>query len=409
MTSYGVSRAPSRIIFGAGQRKALPALALGYGTRAFICSDGRFQQDPDLAALARAMTAAGVQVGVYDGTIAELPLSCILNAAEQARAFNPDVIIGLGGGSCLDIAKLVAVLLAHPGPLSNHYGEFRVPGPVIPMIAIPTTAGTGSEVTPVAVLDDPARATKVGISSPYLIPSVALCDPELTRSCPSRLTAIAGADALTHAIEAFTAVRKEAACDLALTQVFVGKNVQSDVHARVAIAALAHHLARAVEDGDDLRAREQVMFGALHAGLAFGVAGTAAAHAIQYPVGASTHTPHGAGVATLMPFVMEFNRKRRIPEFAEIARLFGVALPGDSDDVLSCKAIDAVESLFRRIGIPRSLGELGLADDQQAAISTQAMQAARLVNNNPEPLDADALRRIVAAAQVGDRALLSTF
>lgn len=406
MTLYGVSRAPHQILFGAGQRKALPALIQSHGRRAFICSDPRCRQDPELVALIRSTEAVGISVGIYDQTIAELPLSCILEATEQARAFKPDIVIGLGGGSCLDIAKLVALLLTHPGELSQHYGEFRVPGPVLPLIAVPTTAGTGSEVTPVAVLADPARATKVGISSPYLIPGIALCDPELTRSCPASLTAIAGADAMTHAIEALTCIRKPTSATLALTEVFVGKNAMSDVHARVAIAALAGNLGRAVRDGTDMAAREQVMFGALHAGLAFGVAGTAAAHAIQYPVGAATRTAHGSGVAALMPYVMAFNRRRRVPEFAEIARLFGVAAPGDSDEELSSKAIDAVDDLFQSIGIPRSLAELGLEDGQEHAIAAQAMQAARLVNNNPELLNLDAMHRIVAAAQLGDRSLL---
>ncbi|MBB4846242.1 alcohol dehydrogenase [Paucibacter oligotrophus] len=407
MNLYGVSRSPSQILFGAGQRHALPAVVRAYGRRVFICSDKRLRQDPALVALANSLEMAGIMVAIYEGTIAELPISCIQEAAALAKAFNPDVIIGLGGGSCMDIAKLVALLLAHPAELSNYYGEFRVPGPVRPLIAIPTTAGTGSEVTPVAVLADPARATKVGISSPYLIPVVALCDPELTRSCPKSLTAIAGADALTHAIEAFTSVRKSPTPELAQTQVFVGKNAMSDVHARVAISALAAHLAQAVEDGNDMQARAQVMYGALHAGLAFGVAGTAAAHAIQYPVGAETHTAHGAGVAALMPYVMEFNRRSRIPEFAEIARLFGVASVGDSDALLSRKAIDAVDALFQRIGIPRSLSELGLSDGQVHVVSIQAMQATRLVNNNPEALDEQAMRRIVDAAQSGDRSSLA--
>ncbi|UUZ66477.1 iron-containing alcohol dehydrogenase (plasmid) [Polaromonas sp. P1-6] len=408
MTNFGVSRSPTLVLLGSGQRKALAAVVRSYGSRAFICSDPRFDQDPVLAGMAADLRENGIAVDVYTETIAELPLDCILEAAERAKAFKPDVIIGIGGGSCLDIAKLVAVCLAHPGPLSNYYGEFRVPGPVVPLIAVPTTSGTGSEVTPVAVLADPVRDVKIGISSPYLIPQVAICDPELTLSCPRGLTAIAGADALTHAIEAFTAVRKPVTPELALQQVFVGKNVISDMHARAAIAAIAGYLERSVKDGTDLEAREQVMFGALSAGMAFGMAGTAAAHAIQYPVGASTHTAHGLGVAALMPYVMEFNLQACLPEFAEIAHLFGVARDGDSQEVLARKAIDAVEALLQRIGIPTSLAALGLAEDKQGWVAEQALQAARLVKNNPQPLDASHMRRLVAAAYAGDRSLLRT-
>lgn len=406
MNNFGVSRSPRLVLFGAGQRGALARTILSYGKRAFICTDIRFNQDPQLFAMADDLRANGIDVEVYADTIAELPLNCILDASERAAAFRPDVVVAIGGGSCMDIAKLVALRLAHPGPLSDYYGEFRVPGPVLPLIAVPTTSGTGSEVTPVAVLADPVRDVKIGISSPHLIPQVAICDPELTRSCPKALTAIAGADALTHAIEAFTAIRKPVTPDLALEQVFVGKNIISDMHARAAITALAGYLERAVTDGADMEARGQVMFGALSAGMAFAMAGTAAAHAIQYPVGASTHTAHGLGVAALMPYVMEFNLSECMPEFAEIARMFGVARDGDSQETNARRAIDAVAALLQRIGIPASLAALGLDHEKVGWVAQQAMQAARLVKNNPRPLDEQQMRKLVDAAQVGDRSML---
>jgi len=410
MNSFGVTRSPQTVLFGFGQRKALASIVKPFGSRAFICSDNRFFQDAMLAALVDDLRAAGIEVHVYDETVAELPMDCILSACAEARRFEPDVVIGIGGGSCLDIAKLVGVALSHPGSMSDFYGEFRVPGPILPVVAVPTTAGTGSEVTPVAVLADPERATKVGISSPHIIPRVAICDPELTLSCPARLTAIAGADAMTHAIEAFTAVRRQATPELAMNQVFVGKNIFSDVQARIAISALANNLAQAVEakataEGDRA-AHEQVMLGSLAAGMAFATAGTAAAHAIQYPVGAATHTAHGLGVALLMPYVMEFNLPSCIAEYAEIAHLFGQTTQGKTDEELARQGIDAVETLFRRIGIPRSLAELGLPEGQQSWVVEQSMAAARLVNNNPRPLDHSSVASIVAAAFAGDRSRL---
>ncbi|MFZ2857995.1 iron-containing alcohol dehydrogenase [Acidovorax sp.] len=407
MTNFGVSRSPRLTLFGAKQRFALPDVVKEFGNRVFICSDLRFLQDPNLLAMADSLREQGMTVDVYTGTIAELPLDCITEASERAAEFEPDVIVAIGGGSCLDLAKLVALSLAHAGPISNFYGEFKVPGPVLPLVAIPTTSGTGSEVTPVAVLADPVRDTKIGVSSPHLIPMVAICDPELTRTCPRSLTAIAGADALTHAIESFTAVRKPVTPNLGMTQVFVGKNTVSDMYARAAIKALAGNLERAVKNGEDMEAREQVMFGAMSAGMAFAQAGTAAAHAIQYPVGAATHTAHGTGVAALMPYVMEFNLKNCIPEFAEIAEMFGVAEKGDSAEVQARKGIDAVAGLFARIGIPSSLAELGLPEDKKAWVAQQAMQAARLVNNNPRTLDSESMVRLVNAAFAGKRAGLS--
>jgi alcohol dehydrogenase class IV len=249
------------------------------------------------------------------------------------------------------------------------------------------------------VVADDHRDLKVGVSSPHLIPHTAICDPELALSCPSGLTAHAGADALTHAIEAFTAVRREATPGLALERVFVGKNALSDTHALAAITALARHLPTAVEDGANLAARAGVMLGALHAGLAFGTAGTAAAHAIQYPVGALTHTPHGVGVAVLMPYVMAFNRPACGAEFARIARAMGVA--GDDEARLADAAIDAVAALLHRIGIPATLAELGLPAERVNWVAAQSLLAARLVTNNPRPLDEPALAAIVAAALGG--------
>ncbi|MDB5623346.1 MAG: iron-containing alcohol dehydrogenase family protein 1, partial [Devosia sp.] len=192
MSIYGAIRSPRAIYFGAGQRQALPAIVAALGQRVLLCSDERFTQDPMLTAIRTGLDAAGLTTELYDGTIAELPLACVAEATAQARSFAPDVIVGIGGGSCLDLAKLVALSLSHGDELSQFYGEFKVPGPVLPVVAVPTTAGTGSEVTPVAVLADPVRISKVGISSPYLIPEVAVCDPELTVTCPRGLTAVAG-------------------------------------------------------------------------------------------------------------------------------------------------------------------------------------------------------------------------
>lgn len=408
---YGVIRSPRSILFGSGQRHTLPALIKQLvpqpkspRIRALICTDNRFRADKTLSDVGKAIEAAGIDVEVFEDTIAELPKSCIEDAAKVAEGFKADILIGLGGGSCLDLAKLVAVKITYGGALSDYYGEFKVPGRVLPIVAVPTTAGTGSEVTPVAVLADPDRAMKVGISSPHLIPIAAICDPELTLTCPPSLTAIAGADALTHAIEAFTALSREPTPDISLQHVFVGKNFISDGFARLAIKALGDNLERAVTKGGDIEARSQVMYGAMAAGQAFGVAGTAAAHALQYPVGALTKTAHGLGVALLMPYVMEYNRPDCTGELADMGRIFG--LSGGSDDDLAEKAIDHVDALFRRIGLPHDLRSIGLGAEKQDWVAEQALTAARLVKNNPRELTVEGARAIVGAALAGDRAQL---
>jgi alcohol dehydrogenase class IV len=398
---FGVMRAPRAILFGAGERRSLGRVARPLGKRALLCTDLRFGADAEMATLRAALDEEGVTIEIFDGTEAELPLAGVLSCLEVARPFAPDMVIGVGGGSCLDMAKVVSLMLSHDGPADSFYGENRVPGPVLPVIAIPTTSGTGSEVTPVAVLGDSSRALKVGISSPYLIPHTAICDPELTVSCPPGLTAIAGADAMTHAIESFTAIRREFEPGLAMARVFVGKNRLSDLHALAAISALSIHLPRVVADGGDLEARSAVMYAAMLAGLAFGNAGTAAAHAIQYPVGALTHTAHGLGVATLMPYVMVFKRTACIADYAEIARAMGIV--GGDQETLADAAVVAVSGLFDGIRIPQTLAELGVKADQLEWIASQSLLAARLVTNNPRLLDLQGVQSIVQASFVGDR------
>ena len=398
MNLFGTLRAPRELLFGAGQRHALGGIAATLGQRALIVTDTRLTADADFRAMLGLLEAAGLAVMVDSSTLPDVPVESAIASAQKAKGFAPDLVIGIGGGSCLDMAKCVALLLAHGGRPQDYYGEHTVPAPVLPLIAIPTTAGTGSEVTPVAVLSDTERSLKVGISSPYLIPTVSICDPELTLSCPPGLTAIAGADALTHAIEAFTAIRRDPVPGIAQQRVFVGKNALSDHFALGAIGLLWQGLEAACTNGADRAAREKVMLGATLAGLAFGVAGTAAAHAIQYPVGALTHTAHGLGVACLMPYVMTWNEPAIRPELAQIADAAGL----DGPDAV----IPALAALFARIGIPVTLRDLGLADDRIDWVAEQSSGIARLIQNNPRPLNPQEMRNLVAAAQSGDRASL---
>ena len=398
MNLFGTLRAPRELIFGAGQRHALGGIAAGLGRRALIVTDTRLAADADFQGMLGRLETSGLAVLVDSSTLPDVPVECAVLSAENAREFKPELVIGIGGGSCLDMAKCVALLLAHGGRPQDYYGEHTVPGPVLPLIAIPTTAGTGSEVTPVAVLSDSERSLKVGISSPYLIPTVSICDPELTLSCPAGLTAIAGADALTHAIEAFTAIRRDPTPGIAQQRVFVGKNALSDQFALSAIALLWQGLEAACMDGSNQAAREKVMLGATLAGLAFGVAGTAAAHAIQYPVGALTHTAHGLGVACLMPYVMTWNKPAIGHELAQIAGAAGLAGPEE--------VIPALAALFARIGIPATLRDLDLAEDRIDWVAEQSSGIARLIQNNPRPLNPQEMRQLVAAAHSGDRASL---
>lgn len=405
MSLFGTLRTPRNLVFGVGQRHALAGYAAALGKSALVVTDQRLSGDSEFLRLMASLKQAGLQIRIFDGTIAELPIECIARGVEAGKAVGADLVIGIGGGSCIDAAKVVALLLTHGGKISDYYGEFKVPGPVLPLISMPTTSGTGSEVTPVAVVTDPDRAVKVGIASPHIISHTAICDPELTYSCPPGLTAVSGADALTHAIEAFTTMRRQPTGTIVHEHVFLGKNVLSDNYALLAISHIASSLKRAFNKGNDTEARERLMLGATLAGLAFGTAGTAAAHAVQYPIGAMTHTPHGAGVAVMMPYVMEFNRGHCESELAEIGQAMGLKAAGGVFEQAGA-TIDAVEQLFASVGIPKTIADLGIVQSQLAQVAEQAMGSARLIKNNPRPIELGSMATLVEAAFIGDRARL---
>ena len=401
---FSILRLPREVLFGAGQVTAIGPVTARLGSRALICTDARFAASEAFSQLHQRLQDAGLRCHLFDGVEPDLPGETVYRCAEAARGFSPDVVVGVGGGSCIDMAKCTSLILSHGGQLEDYYGEFKIPSRVLPVVAVPTTAGTGSEVTPVAVVSDAKRTLKVGISSPYLIPAAAICDPLLSWTCPPALTAIAGADALTHAIEAFTAFQRVPDADLAQKHVFVGKNAFSDVFALKAIALIGASLERAYADGADRQARSDMMLGALAAGCAFGTAGTSLAHAVQYPIGALTRTPHGVGVAAILPYAMSYNRRAAVAEMAQIAIALGAGLAGQSTEELSHAAIREVSRLFAAVGIPASLKGLDMRADQIGWTAEHAVGIERLIKNNPRPIDLDGMRTLVAAAFEGNLA-----
>src|ERR1700694_3388795 len=297
---WGFSTA-GRVFFGWGAVAELRNVPREFGQRVLVCTDQNIIKAGICETVLALLDEAKAEVKVFDEGQPEVDRQTIERAAAVAQAYAPDVVIGLGGGSNLDLSKAVAILVKYPGPLSAYYGENNVPGAIAPVVAVPTTAGTGSEVSPVAVVADPERAMKIGIASRALIPKWAVVDPALTISCPASVTAHSGMDALAHAVESYCAkVRTGVSPDA----IFVGKNPVSDVLAAKAISCIAKSLATAVAHPDDRAAREEVALASLLAGMAFSSAGTAAVHALQYPVGEATHTPHGLGNAVLLPTVM---------------------------------------------------------------------------------------------------------
>ena len=399
---FSVLRLPREVVFGDGQVKAVGKIAAKFGKQALICTDERFATTPVFAEIKKHLENSGINIQIFDHVVPDVPTDNVYACVDVARAFAPDMVIGLGGGSCIDMAQCASLILSHGGKLNDYYGEFNIPSPVLPVIAVPTTAGTGSEVTPVAVVSDSSRALKVGISSPYLVPAAAICDPELTWTCPSGLTAIAGADALTHAIEAFTALRRVPDPDLPQQHVFVGKNEFSDLFALKAIHLIGRSLVAAFNDGTNRQARSDMMLGSLCAGAAFAAAGTSLAHATQYPIGALTHTAHGLGVAAMLPYAMSFNRVAALQDMADVAIALGANAHGRSVEELSHEAIERVKELCVQLKIPSSLKDLGLSADQIDWTAEQAFGIGRLVKNNPRVIDLAGMKSLLRAAFDGN-------
>jgi alcohol dehydrogenase class IV len=345
------------------------------------------------------LSESGVSVEVFPEGEPEPSLKTAGRCIALARTYKPDALLGLGGGSNLDLAKITATVLAHGGEPADYVGDGKIPGPVAPLICLPTTAGTGSEVSGAAVLTDSDNQMKVGVLSNYLRPTVAVIDPLLTVSCPPRVTADSGIDALTHAIEAFTAV-DNATFPLPSGErsVYQGRHPMGNLFAERAVQLIGRHLRQAVAYGQNLEAREGMALGATLAGLAFSNVGVALVHAMEYPVGGATHCSHGAGNGLLLPYVMRFNMATRVKEFAQIANLLGENTAGLSVEEAAGRAVTAVEKLRSDVGIPARLRDLGVTEEQLRPFAEKAAGIRRILRVNPRPAPVDDIEAIYRTA-----------
>jgi alcohol dehydrogenase class IV len=386
-----------RVSFGPECSRFLPQAVQELGDRVVLCTDANLVAagviEPMMSALRR---VPGLDVLVFDEGQAEIGFEGAESCAAQLIEFAPNVVVGVGGGSNMDLAKVVSARVGDPRPISS-WSTQGVPSTALPVVAIPTTAGTGSEVTAIAVLTDEANQTKVGFQSRALLPRAVFVDPLLTMSCPAKVTAYSGMDALTHAIECFTAIGfEEKAVQGYADQLFVGKNPLSDALAKDAISFIGRSLITAVRSGDDLGARTDMALGSLLAGMAFSSGGTAIVHALQYPLGALTKTAHGHGNAVLLPSAVRFNLSVRQREAALVARLLGSSTPSDADAAAELPEI--LENLAIAVGITPSLRSLGVNDQDLASMASSAGRITRLVSNNPRPVDDHALLEVLRGA-----------
>jgi alcohol dehydrogenase class IV len=397
----GLIRQPKVVLFGPGQRRQLPRIVADLGQRVLIVTDERMATTAEFRAMAEGIAATGVSVAVYDRALPDLPRKNVAEAVAAHGGSGVEVVVGIGGGSCMDLAKAVAAVLANGGDVRDYFGEFKVPRPALPIVTVPTTGGTGAEVTSLAIVWDEERGMKMAIADAAIEPHTAVIDPELTLTCPPGLTAATAVDALSHLVEAFTARPKNPTPDELATQIYVGKNRITDVFCAEGLRLMDRSLHRVVSDPRDLAARSDVMFAAYCAGMAINTTGTAAAHAIQSPMAAVSHAPHGFGVGALLPYVMRWNLPYATAEFAEIGRILGQS--GATEQDVARAGIARIEAMIESVGAPLEIASFGVRQEHFDQIAQGAVSATRLVRNNPAAMTPDSVRALLARAAAGDR------
>lgn len=354
------------------------------GRRILIVTDRGLRQAGLLAPLESNLLAAGIDVCVYDGVSADPPEANILDAVALARQRRVSGVLGIGGGSPMDVAKVAALLAGSNGTLDDAYGVRKATGPRLPLALIPTTAGTGSEVTPIAIVTTGASEKK-GIVSPLLLPDIAILDAELTLGLPAAVTAATGIDAIVHAIEAITSAS-------------ANRNPLSTALANQALRLLGANIRTVVHDGQNAAARGAMLLGACLAGQAFANSPVAAVHALAYPIGARFHVPHGLSNALVLPWVMRFNLPHAGALYAELACELFPALSLSPAQERAALLIDQLQALSRELGVPQRLRDLGIPHDALEMLAADAMKQTRLLVNNPrEVTERDALEIYRAA------------
>jgi alcohol dehydrogenase class IV len=372
------------ILAGLGASERLGQDAKGIGTKKTlvvtdkgVIDSGTGKKIKDLLEKER------IGVEIFDQVISDPDIACAQACFEMAKKGEYDLIVGVGGGSPMDIASITSVMLTNPGTVYDYFGINLVKNPGIPTILIPTTAGTGAEATPNAILTDTKEKLKKAVVSPYIFPRVAIVDPLLTLSMPPSVTSSSGIDALTHAIESFT-----------------GNNatILTDLFAKEAIIFISRSIRTAVANGSNLEARYDMSIGSLYAGISLANAGVTAVHALAYPLGGQFNVAHGIANGLLLPYVMEFNVLGNIPKFAQIAQFLGEKVDHMSLLDQAYQAARTVKSIYRDLKIPQSLTELNVPKEAIPGMAKAAMNVTRLMGNNPRTMTVQDVERIYEKA-----------
>ena len=366
MTQTNQFKAPSVIVNGPGAAKEVGLFAKGIGKKALIVTDSNLEKFGLLNDVKNSLGAAGIPFAIYNKVITEPTMDYTDEGLKIYQEAQADFLVAVGGGSPIDAAKAIAALANNPGKMSDFAGPNKIPRPGAPLIAIPTTAGTGSEVTQFTIITDTTRDVKMLIASPHIIPRVALVDPLMTLTMPQGITAATGLDALTHAIEAYISAKAQPITDTLALQ---------------AIRVIAGNLRQAWSNGDNIEARTNVLIGALQAGMAFSNSSVALVHGMARPIGAYFHVPHGVSNAALLPMVIEFSIPGNPKRYAEIAGAMGELTEGLSILDAAYLAADAAERLNMDLKVP-TLRELGVEEKKFNAV-VEKMAADAIASGSP--------------------------
>ena len=357
---------PQKIVFGTGCIQTFVEDYKKLGCqRLFVLTAPPIM--PLIEAPLEELRKAGVSIEINQSLLAEPTVNDFKAILQEARSFGADSVVGIGGGSVLDCTKLVAAFINSDQQAEDCFGTGFVKAKGLWFACLPTTAGTGSEVSPNAILLDERDHLKKGIVSPFLIADAAYVDPKLTWTVPAKVTADTGMDALTHCLEAYT-------------NKFAHPSV--DIYALQGIRLISANLERAVKNGQDVEAREALAFGSLYGGLCLGPVNTAAVHALSYPLGGEFHIPHGLSNAILLPSVLKFNMPANIKRHAEVAIALGCQ-PGKDDNETAMRGVEFIYQLAEAVGIPQKLSDLGIPQTAVDGMAKAAMEVQRLLKNNP--------------------------
>jgi alcohol dehydrogenase class IV len=385
-TKIRIHRSPKTLITGVDAITQLGAEVSGLrAAKALIMTDPGVAESGMVETVERPLIDSGIEVGVFAKCVPEPPLSSLTEGVKFCEEGHYDCIIGFGGGSAIDVAKITSVLVGASEDVESMVGVGKVPHKGLPVVAVPTTAGTGSEVTAVAIFANERLNVKQGISSPFLIPNIAVVDPMLTLSCPAHVTAASGMDALIHNIEAYTSVNA---------------TMHTDPLAREGIELISKSIRTAVFDGSNVEARAAMAIGALLGGISFGNAGVTAVHALSYPIGGTFHVPHGIANTLMLPWVMEYNMLACLDYFSEIAVSMGENVQGLSVRDAAVRAVAAMRQLAVDIQVPQYLSDVGIPESAIDDLADGAMTQTRLLVNNPRRLTRDDIVQIYRNAAV---------